>query len=116
VELILPVPTHDQVEQRARATVDAGPPLTGRCRVGVGICHEVADSASGTFGMRLDAEPRGRAPGRGEASAGLRAALVPRGARECTRAREWDRLEATGLFVRPCAPNRLEAQFAGITG
>jgi RND family efflux transporter MFP subunit len=54
VEVILPVSMYGKVKQGARATVDAEPPLSGRYPANVSIVDKVVDSASGTFGVRLD--------------------------------------------------------------
>jgi len=63
VEVILPVAMYGKVKQGARATVDAEPPLTGRYPANVSIVDKVVDSASGTFGVRLDLpNPKGEIP------------------------------------------------------
>ena len=63
VEVILPVAMYGKVKQGARATVDAEPPLTGRYQASVSIVDKVVDSASGTFGVRLDLpNPKGEIP------------------------------------------------------
>ena len=62
-EVILPVAMYGKVKQGARATVDAEPPLTGRYPASVSIVDKVVDSASGTFGVRLDLpNPKGEIP------------------------------------------------------
>lgn len=63
VEVILPVAMYGKVKQGVRATVDAEPPLTGRYPANVSIVDKVVDSASGTFGVRLDLpNPKGEIP------------------------------------------------------
>jgi RND family efflux transporter MFP subunit len=63
VEVILPVAMYGKVKQGARATVDAESPLTGRYPAIVSIVDKVVDSASGTFGVRLDLpNPKGEIP------------------------------------------------------
>jgi RND family efflux transporter MFP subunit len=63
VEVILPVAMYGKVKQGARATVDAEPPLAGRYPASVSIVDKVVDSASGTFGVRLDLpNPKGEIP------------------------------------------------------
>jgi len=63
VEVILPVSMYGKVKQGARAPVDAEPPLTGRYQASVSIVDKVVDSASGTFGVRLDLpNPKGEIP------------------------------------------------------
>jgi RND family efflux transporter MFP subunit len=63
VEVILPVSMYGKVKHGVRATVDAEPPLTGRYQANVSIVDRVVDSASGTFGVRLDLpNPKGEIP------------------------------------------------------
>ena len=63
VEVILPVSMYGKVKHGVRATVDAEPPLTGRYQANVIIVDRVVDSASGTFGVRLDLpNPKGEIP------------------------------------------------------
>jgi multidrug efflux pump subunit AcrA (membrane-fusion protein) len=65
VEVILPVAMYGKVKQGARANVDAEPPLSGRCQANVIIVDKVVDSASGTFGVRLDLpNPKDEIPAR----------------------------------------------------
>jgi len=63
VEVILPVAMYGKVKQGVRANVDAEPPLSGRYQANVIIVDKVVDSASGTFGVRLDLpNPKGEIP------------------------------------------------------
>ena len=63
VEVILPVAMHGKVKQSVRANVDAERPLSGRYQADVIIVDKVVDSASGTFGVRLDLpNPKGEIP------------------------------------------------------
>jgi RND family efflux transporter MFP subunit len=63
VEVVLPVAMYGKVKHGVRANVDAEPPLTGRYQANVIIVDRVVDSASGTFGVRLDLpNPKGEIP------------------------------------------------------
>jgi RND family efflux transporter MFP subunit len=63
VEVVLPVAMYGKVKHGARANVDAEPPLSGRYQANVSIVDRVVDSASGTFGVRLDLpNPKGEIP------------------------------------------------------
>jgi RND family efflux transporter MFP subunit len=63
VEVILPVSMYGALRVGNRAQVQVEPPLTGRYTARVSIVDKVVDSASGTFGVRLDLpNPRGDIP------------------------------------------------------
>ncbi len=63
VEVILPVALYGSVRNGARAQVVAEPPLKGTYQATVRIVDKVVDSASGTFGVRLDLpNPKGDIP------------------------------------------------------
>lgn len=63
VEVILPVAMYGKVRAGARATVEAEAPLSGRYQATVAIVDRVVDSASGTFGVRLELpNPKGEIP------------------------------------------------------
>lgn len=63
VEVVLPVAMYGKVKSGTKATVDAEPPLTGRYPATVTIVDRVVDSASGTFGVRLELpNPKGEIP------------------------------------------------------
>lgn len=63
VEVVLPVAMYGKVRVGARADVEAEAPLTGRYPATVSIVDRVVDSASGTFGVRLELpNPRGEIP------------------------------------------------------
>lgn len=63
VEVVLPVAMLGKVERGATATVEAEPPLSGRYSAKVTVVDRVVDSASGTFGVRLELpNPKGTIP------------------------------------------------------
>ena len=63
VEVVLPVAMLGKVRVGGRATVEAEPPLAGRYAATVAIVDRVVDSASGTFGVRLELpNPKGDIP------------------------------------------------------
>lgn len=63
VEVILPVSLYGRVRNGASATVVAEPPIQGSYQATVRVVDRVVDSASGTFGVRLDLpNPRGNIP------------------------------------------------------
>lgn len=63
VEVVLPVAMYGKVRAGARAEIEAEAPLTGRYSATVTIVDRVVDSASGTFGVRLELpNPRGDIP------------------------------------------------------
>ena len=52
-----------KIKVGTKATVDAESPLTGRYTASVSIVDKVVDSASGTFGVRLELpNPKGDIP------------------------------------------------------
>jgi RND family efflux transporter MFP subunit len=63
VEVVLPVAMYGKVQRGTKVTVEAEPPLTGRYPATVAIVDRVVDSASGTFGVRLELpNPQGTIP------------------------------------------------------
>lgn len=63
VEVVLPVAMYGKVRAGGRATVEAEAPLTGRYEARVTVVDKVVDSASGTFGVRLEIpNPKGDIP------------------------------------------------------
>jgi RND family efflux transporter MFP subunit len=63
VEVILPVALYGSIRTGAHAEVVAEPPLKGIYKATVRIVDKVVDSASGTFGVRLDLpNPKGDIP------------------------------------------------------
>lgn len=63
VEVVLPVAMYGKLKPGTKATVDAEPPLSGRYAATVTIVDRVVDSASGTFGVRLELpNPKGEIP------------------------------------------------------
>lgn len=63
VEVVLPVAMYGKVRAGRKATVEAESPLTGRYVGTVSIVDRVVDSASGTFGVRLELpNPKGEIP------------------------------------------------------
>lgn len=63
VEVVLPVALYGQVKVGTRAQVDTEAPLAGRYQALVTVVDRVVDSASGTFGVRLELpNPRGDIP------------------------------------------------------
>lgn len=54
VEVILPVANFGKVKPKSKAEVTAEPPMNGRYEATVHIVDSVVDSASGTFGVRLE--------------------------------------------------------------
>lgn len=63
VEVVLPVAMYGKVKVGQQAVVEAEPPLSGRYAADVTIVDKVVDSASGTFGVRLDLpNPKGQIP------------------------------------------------------
>ncbi len=63
VEVILPVSLYGSIRAGARAHVVAEPPMQGTYQATVRIVDKVVDSASGTFGVRLDLpNPKGDIP------------------------------------------------------
>lgn len=63
VEVVLPVSMYGKVRRGGKAAVEAEPPLTGRFVAAVSIVDKVVDSASGTFGVRLELpNPKGDIP------------------------------------------------------
>lgn len=63
VEVVLPVAMYGKVKVGTKATVEAEPPLSGRYQATVSIVDRVVDSASGTFGVRLELpNPKGNIP------------------------------------------------------
>ncbi len=70
VEVVLPVALYNTIRQGGEAEVEAEAPAKGRYRARVQIIDKVVDSASGTFGVRLELpNPAGSIP------AGLRCRL-----------------------------------------
>lgn len=63
VEVVLPVAMYGKVRAGGKAMVEAEPPLSGRYPATVSIVDRVVDSASGTFGVRLELpNPKGDIP------------------------------------------------------
>lgn len=63
VEVVLPVTMFGAVRIGAKARVETEPPLSGRFAATVSIVDRVFDSASGTFGVRLELpNPKGDIP------------------------------------------------------
>ncbi len=63
VEVVLPVALFGQLKVGQRATVETEPPLSARYQATVSIVDRVVDSASGTFGVRLELpNPQGTIP------------------------------------------------------
>lgn len=63
VEVVLPVGLHGSIKVGTRAEVEVEPPLKGRYKASVKIVDKVVDSASGTFGVRLELpNPNGDIP------------------------------------------------------
>ncbi len=63
VEVILPVALYGSIHNGTHARVEAEPPLQGSYQATVRIVDKVVDSASGTFGVRLELpNPRGDIP------------------------------------------------------
>lgn len=63
VEVVLPVSSFGKIRVRSRAEVMPEPPLSGRFEAIVQIVDPVVDSASGTFGVRLELpNPTGQVP------------------------------------------------------
>ena len=63
VEVILPVALYGSIRNGTKAEVVAEPPLKGTFKATVRIVDKVVDSASGTFGVRLDLpNPKGDIP------------------------------------------------------
>jgi RND family efflux transporter MFP subunit len=63
VEVVLPVSSFGKIKTRSKAEVVPEPPLGGRYEATVQIVDPVVDSASGTFGVRLELpNPNGRVP------------------------------------------------------
>lgn len=63
VEAVLPLSMYGRLKLGAKADVAVEAPLTGRYTATVSIVDSVVDSASGTFGVRLDLpNPRGEVP------------------------------------------------------
>ena len=63
VEVVLPVAMYGKLKPGSKAIVDAEAPLSGRYPATVAIVDRVVDSASGTFGVRLELpNPKGEIP------------------------------------------------------
>lgn len=63
VEVVLPLALHGQLRPGMAAQVQVEPPLTGRYDAKVNVVDRVVDSASGTFGVRLELpNPKGEIP------------------------------------------------------
>ncbi|MFT3856657.1 MAG: efflux RND transporter periplasmic adaptor subunit [Aquabacterium sp.] len=63
VEVVLPVAMFGKVRNGSKAVVEAERPLSGRYNAVVTVVDKVVDSASGTFGVRLEiANPDGSIP------------------------------------------------------
>jgi RND family efflux transporter MFP subunit len=63
VEVVLPVALYGQLKKGQKATVETEPPLSQRYQATISIVDRVVDSASGTFGVRLELpNPNGQIP------------------------------------------------------
>ncbi|MCB2006609.1 MAG: efflux RND transporter periplasmic adaptor subunit [Burkholderiaceae bacterium] len=63
VEVVLPVALYNQIKAGAAAEIEAEAPTKGRFKATVQIVDKVVDSASGTFGVRLELpNPAGNMP------------------------------------------------------
>lgn len=63
VEVVLPVSLYGTIKTGGRAEVEAEAPLKGRYKASVKVVDKVVDSASGTFGVRLELpNPNGDIP------------------------------------------------------
>lgn len=63
VEVVLPVALYNQIRAGAPAEIEAEAPTKGRFKANVQIVDKVVDSASGTFGVRLELpNPSGSIP------------------------------------------------------
>ena len=63
VEVVLPVAMYGRLRPGQKANVDAEAPLSGRYLATIAIVDRVVDSASGTFGVRLELpNPKGLIP------------------------------------------------------
>jgi len=63
VEVVLPVSLYGTIKTGSRAEVEAEAPLKGRYKASVKVVDKVVDSASGTFGVRLELpNPNGDIP------------------------------------------------------
>lgn len=63
VEVILPVASFGRIKPKSKAEVVVEPPLSGRYEATVQVVDSVVDSASGTFGVRLELpNPNGDIP------------------------------------------------------
>jgi len=63
VEVVLPVALYNTIKQGAAAEIEAEAPAKGRFKASVQIVDKVVDSASGTFGVRLELpNPAGNIP------------------------------------------------------
>ena len=63
VEVVLPLALYGQLKPGTKANVEAEAPLSGRYQATVAIVDKVVDSASGTFGARLELpNPKGDIP------------------------------------------------------
>lgn len=63
VEVVLPVALYNSIRQGAAAEIEAEAPAKGRYKASVQIVDKVVDSASGTFGVRLELpNPAGNIP------------------------------------------------------
>lgn len=63
VEVVLPVALYNQIRAGAAAEIEAEAPTKGRYKATVQIVDKVVDSASGTFGVRLELpNPSGSMP------------------------------------------------------
>lgn len=63
VEVVLPVALYGKLKAGQQAEVQAEAPLSGRYTATVSVVDRVVDSASGTFGVRLElANPKGDIP------------------------------------------------------
>jgi RND family efflux transporter MFP subunit len=63
VEVVLPVALYGQLKSGQRASVETEPPLSARYQATLTIVDRVVDSASGTFGVRLELpNPNGTIP------------------------------------------------------